>query len=60
VIVPVMNKGHQPVTLGVEKALVALEEAQYASNPIATQEDVSEDDGETKAKRNRESYLSTC
>jgi hypothetical protein len=39
-----MNKGHQPV--GVEKALVALEKAQYISNPIATLENVMEDEGE--------------
>jgi hypothetical protein len=38
VVVPVMNKGHQPVTLAVEKALVALDEAQYISNPVAMQE----------------------
>jgi hypothetical protein len=38
VVVPVMNKGHQPVTLGVEKALVALDEAQCINNLVATQE----------------------
>jgi hypothetical protein len=36
VVVSVMNKCHQPVTLGVEKALVSLDEAQYVSNPVST------------------------
>jgi hypothetical protein len=40
-----MNNGHQPVTLGVEKALEALDKAQYISNPLTTQEYVPEDDG---------------
>jgi hypothetical protein len=31
VMVPVLDKGHQPVTLGVEKALVTLDEAQSVS-----------------------------
>jgi hypothetical protein len=44
VVVPVMNKGHHPITLGVKKALVALDEAQYISGPMTTQNCELEDD----------------
>jgi hypothetical protein len=43
------------MTLGVEKALVALNEVQYVSNLIAMHKHVPEDDGGTEDDSEKES-----
>jgi hypothetical protein len=58
VVVSVMNKGHHLITLGVKKALVALDEAQCISDPMTTQnyelEDAEEEEGEPDKEETRE------
>jgi hypothetical protein len=53
VVVPLMNKGHHLITLGVEKALVALDEAQCINDPMTTRNYEHEDAEEMKASRTR-------
>jgi hypothetical protein len=50
VMVPVLNKGHQPVTLGVEKALVTLDEAQAIRKLLPIPEDEKSDDSEGESQ----------